>query len=88
MNFYAALDWVAEFKVLGWSWIPDNHWSWIFCPTPTPVVQLDHVSIILLNWEFLLKQDKLFWNFCCNRNFLLCTTVSSEFNSQISFPSC
>ena len=58
-----------------------------FCPTPTPDVLLDHYLITLLNWEFLLKWYSFFWNFCWNRDFLLCTTISFDFNnSQISFP--
>ena len=57
-----------------------------FCPTPTPNVQLDHfihhtpklgipVDIVQYLLKLLLKQ--------C---FLLCTTISIDFNSQISFP--
>jgi len=42
--------------------------------------------IILLNWESLLKWYNLFWNFCWNRDFLLWTTISIDFNNQISFP--
>jgi len=42
--------------------------------------------IILLNWKFLLKWNNLFWNFCWNRDFLLCTTISIQFTSQISLP--
>jgi len=57
-----------------------------FCPTPD--VQLDHFWITLLNWEFLLKLYSLFRNFCWNRDFLQCTTISIDFNSQISFPLC
>jgi len=44
--------------------------------------------ITLLKWEFLLKWYNLCWNFCWNRDFLLCTTISIDFNSQISFPLC
>jgi len=43
-------------------------------------------NITLLNWEFLLKWYNFFWNFCWNRDFLLCTTISIHFNSDISFP--
>jgi len=32
--------------------------------------------ITLLNWEFLLKWYNFFWN----REFLLCTTISIDFN--------
>jgi len=42
--------------------------------------------ITLLSWEFLLKLYNFFWNFCCNTDFLLCTTISINFYSQISFP--
>ena len=42
--------------------------------------------ITLLNWHFLLKWYNFFWNFCWNRHFLLCTTISIDFNSQISLP--
>ena len=44
--------------------------------------------ITLLNWEFLLKWYNFVWDFCWDRYFLLCTTISTDFNSQISFPSC
>ena len=37
-----------------------------------------------LNWEFLLKWYNFFWN----RDFLLCITISIDFNRQISFPLC
>ena len=40
--------------------------------------------IRLLNREFLLKWYNFFWNW----EFLLCTTISIDFNSQISFPLC
>jgi len=62
--------------------IPNNTGSRsrIFCPTPTPEVQFNHFYITLPNWEFLLK--------CWNRDFLLCTTISIDFNCQISFPLC
>ena len=70
--------------------IPNNTGSRsrIFCPTPTPDAQLDHFLITLLNWEFLLKWYNFFWNFCWIRDFLLCTTISIDFNSQISSPLC
>jgi len=42
----------------------------------------------LQNWEFLLKWCIFFWKICWNRDFLLCTTISIDFNSQISFPLC
>ena len=45
-------------------------------------------EITLLNWEFLLKWYNFFWNCCWNRDFLLCTTISIDFNSQVSFPLC
>ena len=41
--------------------------------------------ITLLNWEFLLNWYNFFWNFCWIRDFLLCTTISIDFNSKISF---
>ena len=44
--------------------------------------------ITLLNWESLLKWYNLFWNCCWNRDFLLCTTISTDFNKEISFPLC
>ena len=60
------------------------------------VVYLERLSIdlkiifyiTLLNWEFLLKWCNLFWSFCWNRDSLLCTTISIDIYSQISFPSC
>jgi len=57
-----------------------------FCSTPD--VQLDHFCITLLCWEFLLKWYNFFWNNCWNRYFLLCTTISIDFNSQTLFPLC
>jgi len=42
--------------------------------------------ITLLNWEFLLKCYNFFWNFCWNKDFLLCTTISIDFNSQFHPP--
>jgi len=59
-----------------------------FCPTPTQDVQLDLFYITLQNWEFLLKWYNFFWNFCWNKDFLLCTTISIDFNNPISFPWC
>ena len=44
--------------------------------------------VTLLSWEFLLKWYNFFWNFCWNRDFLLCTTISIGINSQFSFPLC
>jgi len=44
--------------------------------------------ITLQNWEFLLKWYHFFWNFCWNRDLLLCTTIYIDFNSQISFSLC
>jgi len=82
-----------ESAVFGWSRsrIPNNTWSrsWnrIFFPTPTPDVQLNHFYITLFNWQFLLKWHNFIWNTCWNRDFLLCTTISIDFNSQISFTS-
>ena len=38
----------------------------------------------LLNWEFLLKWYTSFWN----RDSFLCTTITIDCNSQISFPLC
>jgi len=45
---------------------------------PTPEVQLDHFYSTLLSWEFLLNRYNFLWNFCWNREFLLCTTISTE----------
>ena len=42
--------------------------------------------ITVLNWEFLLNWYNFFWSFCWNIDFLLRTTISVDFNSQISFP--
>ena len=51
-----------------------------FCPTPTPDVQLDcFFYITLLNWEFLLKWYNFFESFV-ETDFLLCTTISIDFN--------
>jgi len=80
---------VAESEVFEWSRIPNNTGesesdffvrlrlsSWII------------FYITLLNCEFLLKWYNFFWNFCWNRVFLLYTTISIDFNSQIPFPLC
>ena len=69
-----------ESEAVRWSRIPNDTKgrSRIFCPTPTPEVQLDHVYITLLSWEFLLNQYNFLWNFCWNREFLLSTTISIE----------
>jgi len=40
--------------------------------------------ITLLNWEFLLKWCNFFRKFV-ETDFLLCTTISINFNSQILF---
>jgi len=71
-----------ESEVFGWSR------SRICFPTPTPDVQLDHSlhHNALLNWEFLLKWYNFFWNFCWNRDFLQCTTISSDFSQSNFIP--
>ena len=43
--------------------------------------------IALLNWKFLLEWYNFFWNVCWNRDILLCTTIPTDFNSQIDFNS-
>jgi len=67
-----------ESEAFWWSWIPNDTrgLSRIFCPTPE--VQSDHFCITLLSWEFLLNRYNFLWNFCWNREFLLCTTISTE----------
>jgi len=45
---------------------------------PTPEVQLDQFYITLLSWKFLLDRCNFLWNFCWNREFLLCSTISTE----------
>ena len=63
-----------DWEGFGWSRsrIPNNTrsrsrcQSRIFCPTPTPEIQLDHYYITFLSWEFLLKWHNFLWNFCCN----------------------
>jgi len=47
-------------------------WDWQICPMDKPGI----------------GTIPFFWNFCWNRNFLLCTTISIDFNSEISFPLC
>jgi len=76
---------VAESEIFVWSRTLGVRIGF-FCPTPTPDVQSEHFYITLLSWEFLLKWYNFFLNFCWNRGFLLCTTISIDFNSQISFP--
>jgi len=34
------------------------------------------------------RNGSFFWNFCWNRDFFLCTTISIDINSRTSFPSC
>ena len=77
-----------ESEVIGWSQIPDNtgRRSRIFCRLQLQMSNWIIFNITLLNWEFLLKWYNFFWNFCWNRDFLLCTTISIHFNSDISFP--
>ena len=65
----------------GWSRIPSNTRSRIFCPTPQ--VQVDHffhhtpkLGILVEMVQFLLL--KWYKRFCCNRDRLLCTTISIE----------
>jgi len=61
---------VASSEVFGWSrsfFVRLRMSSWII------------FYITLLNWKFLLKWCNFFWNFCCNRDFLLCTTISIDF---------
>ena len=43
--------------------------------------------ITLLNWEFLLHGTSSFETFV-ETDFLLCTTISIDFNSRISIPLC
>jgi len=61
-----------ESEAFWWSRIPNDTRgrSQIFCPTPTPEVQLDHFYITLLSWEFLLNRYNFLWNFCWNRGIL------------------
>ena len=65
----------------------EQHWEseWDFF-VPLRMSNCIIFYITLLNWEFLLKWYNFFWNFCWNRGLLLCTTISIDFNSQISFP--
>jgi len=76
---YSGLRSRNESEVFGWSRsrIPNNTGSpsRIFCLTLD--LQLYH----FLYWEFLLKWYSFFWNFCWNREFLLCTTISIDFSS-------
>jgi len=67
-----------EAEAFWWSRIPNDSRcrSRIFCPTPD--VQLDCFEITLLSWEFLLSRYNFLWNFCSNREFLLCDTISTE----------
>jgi len=66
-----------ESEAFGWSRILNDTRGRIFCLTPTPEVQLDHFYITLLSWKFLLNRYNCLWNFCWNREFLLCTTIST-----------
>ena len=72
-------EWVGGFW---WSRIP-NHTvsrSRIFCPTPTPDVQLDHFCIKLLNWDSCWNGTISFKTFveteisCCAPRFPLILT--------------
>jgi len=70
-----------ESEVFGWR------------PTRIPHIRLRMFNWIIfyvthLIWELLLKWYNFFFNFCWNRDFLLCTKISIDFNSQTSFPLC
>jgi len=54
-------------EVFGWSPIPNNTRSRIFCPTPTQMSSYIIFYITLLSWEFLLKWYNFLRNFCWNR---------------------
>jgi len=58
----------------------------IFCPTPD--VQLDDFLQDTPETGIPGEMTQFFWNFCRNRASLLCTTISIDFNSLISFPAC
>jgi len=55
----------------------ESFW-WSRIPNGTRKVQLDRFYITFLSWEFLLNRYNFLWNFCWNREFLLCTTISTE----------
>jgi len=71
-----------ESEVFGWSRIPNNAGSRsrTFLVCSDAGVKLDHL-ITLLNGEFLLKWHSFFWNFCWKRDFMLCTTISTDFKA-------
>jgi len=75
-----------ESEAFGWSWnrIPKytRSRSRIFQPTPTPEVQLIHFLHRIPKFgnptSWLLKWYKFFSNFYCNREDLLCSTISVD----------
>jgi len=81
---------VAESQRAGGFWVESDsqqHWeSDLFVRLRMSSCIIFYIT--LLNWEFVLKWYNFFWNFCWNRDFLLCTTISIDFNSQITFPLC
>jgi len=56
-----------------WLWLRKSNWIIFY--------------VTLQNWEFLLKWHNFLWSFV-ETYFLLFTTISIDFNSQISFPLC
>ena len=68
----------SESEVFGWIRIPKNTGSRsrIFCPSPTPDVHLDHFLHHTPKLGIPVQMVNFIGNFCWNRNFLLCTTIS------------
>ena len=59
-----------------------------FCPTPTPDVQLDHFLHHTLKLGMPVELVQFLLKPLLKQIFLLCTTISIDFNSQLSFPLC
>jgi len=57
------------------------------CFCPTPVIQLNHFLHRTPTLGIRVEMVEFFETFV-ETDFLLCTTISTDFNSQISIPLC
>ena len=78
---------VAELEVLGGVRFLTTLGAGVrfFCPTPG--VELDHFLYHTPKLGIPIEMVQFVWNFV-ETDFLLCTTISTNFNSQISLPLC
>jgi len=73
-------------EVFGWSRIPNNSGSRIFRPTPD--VELDHFLHHILKLQIPVEMVQFHLKLLLRRDFLLCNTISIDFNIQVSFHLC